>query len=657
MGIIAAIVIGYVQIVFQHRQVKLAETVALVPPPARSIPEFAEYSLFSPEAIFQGIAVGFRNRTVELRALERAVRDGKSVLVLEGLPGVGKTLLAAALCSRLQRQYRIRWLSGRERRDATLGALVAGLAYDPALPSSRRLQAVAGSAVDWAVATDELIEYLVHNRIIIVFDDYYLLTDEGIHRLVRKLQRSKIRSVALLTSRRHPAGIERLPLVESRQVTGFSRPAAREYLRDHGIREVDEVLDRVWHKAGQGIPEAMRILAGLTRGRDVTETLDRVHAYTADLTDWIARLYADLEPTEQDLAKVISFSYAPAGLDLLREVVPNPDVLSKTLDSLLDRFILVNVGDRVHMHSLLCEYIRRQVTPAERDHYSGRIVRYYQRRARKLLLGMGEQPSYGRLYLESFPDYVNDTASHAALIDDLLDRLGDHELRPGRGARLLVLGAGNGIHDPALAAHGLRVVNLDIEPDIATLGHQQTQAIAGEFVYVVADMTRPLPFAAGSFDAVFNIGSSFGYEERDEDNAAVFRNAAEVLKPGGPFVFEYVNGAYWQEVRGGLETETVTLPTGSVRTTYAVFDPSARTSLASISLRRSDGSTGWFHHFMHYYRLGEITAMMRASRLTPVAVYGATNSRVREPFDEKKSSAMVVIATKNAAEPVHRSAG
>lgn len=193
-------------------------------------------------------------------------------------------------------------------------------------------------------------------------------------------------------------------------------------------------------------------------------------------------------------------------------------------------------------------------------------------------------------------------------------------------------------------------MNLDIEPDIATLGHERAQAITGEFIYVVADMTQPLPFAADSFAAVFNIGSSFGYEERDEDNAAVFRNAAKVLKPGGPFVFEYVNGAYWQEARRGLEIETVTLSTGSVRATYTVFDSTARTSLASISLRRSDGSIGWFHHFMHYYRLDEIAAMMRDSRLTPVAVYGATNSRVRGPFDEKKSSAMVIIATKNTAE-------
>jgi SAM-dependent methyltransferase len=174
----------------------------------------------------------------------------------------------------------------------------------------------------------------------------------------------------------------------------------------------------------------------------------------------------------------------------------------------------------------------------------------------------GAYLSYGTLYLEAFSDYVDNTDGHITFIADLMARLDENALAPPAGARVLVLGSGNGIHDPGLARFGLTIVSLDIRAEIVRLGQQQAD---GRISYVVADMTKPLPLAACSVDAVFNIGSSFGFEERDEDNAAIFRHAAKALKSGRPFVFEYVNGEFW---RG--------------------------TSLTSVFLVRPDGSSGGF---------------------------------------------------------------
>jgi SAM-dependent methyltransferase len=534
-----------------------------------------------------------------------------------------------------------------DRPPLTLSVLVSALAYDAALAPSARLRAAARPGTEPAQAADALIEYLADQRIVLVLDDYHLVTDEGVTMLVRKLERSEIQAVVVLVSRRQPAEIESLPLVAARQVAGLPRAAARQYLRDRGVVLPDALADQVWEKAGHGIPEALRYLAGLKHGRSLADTLDLLPAYTEDLAGWISLLFDDLAPAEQELAKVIAVVREPAGLDLLRQIAPGSIDLHRTLKGLLERFVVDEVATGAIMHDLFADYLLDRVSTAEREAIGARIAQHYQHKARELLLGVGEEPSYGRLYLESFPEYVHNVAAHVTLVDDLMARLADQALAPPAGARVLVLGSGNGIHDPGLVRHELRIVNLDIQEDIAALGRESASMRPARIDYVVADMTKPLPFAAGSMDAVFDIGSSFGYEETDDDNAAVFAHAARVLKPGCPFVFEYVNGAYWQALRTQRELDVETLPTGAVRTTYAVFDSVARTSLTTISLQRPDGSTGWFHHFMHYYTVDEILAMMRTHGLTPVAVHGTRAGRVpAEPVDPQHSPGIVVLALK-----------
>lgn len=104
-------------------------------------------------------------------------------------------------------------------------------------------------------------------------------------------------------------------------------------------------------------------------------------------------------------------------------------------------------------------------------------------------------------------------------------------MQPTSGSRALVLGSGNGIHDDGLIKHGLTVIDLDIQPEIAALGLAKARKSADHIGYIVADMTMPLPFAMESVDVIFNIGSSFGYEETDAENAAVFRVNGDAFDP------------------------------------------------------------------------------------------------------------------------------
>lgn len=656
------------QVVLQRRQVVLSRqevklTATVLPAAHRSVTlpqvtELAGYELFAPAARYAGYAERFLNRSKELRTLLNAVDSGRSVVVIEGLPGTGKTSLAAALCRRLRR-HRVRWVFCGEWEQVTLGSLVKALAYDAELPADPRLRVLADRDGAGQAGINATIRYLDEHPLVLVLDDYHLMTDPDIAALVRALQRSKLRSTVLLVTRRRPMEVERVPLAMSHTLAGLSRQSARLFLRDNGVQAPDEVLDQIWAKAGQGVPEAMRTLAGLTRNRDIPHTLRSLPDYTADLENWVSRLLADLDPAQLRLAKLVALSYGPASRELLGEIIPPGSALDEALDELTASFVVTATDSGFRLHDLYGQHLRQQLSAAERDRDSTRIAQYYQRKARALLLGLGEQPSYGTLYLEAFPDYAGNTAGHLAFAADLMARLEDNAIAPPAGSRVLVLGSGNGIHDPGLARYRLDIVNLDVQADIAELGHARAAELNARISYLVADMTKPLPLAPQSMDAVFNIGSSFGFEEQDEDNAAIFRHAARALKPGKPFVFEYVNGEFWRQRRGKREAESVTLPNGSIRTTYAIFDPVAGTSLTSICLVRPDGSTGWLHHFMHYYRVDEVTRMMRDAGLEPVALYGGKDGRVvGSPFHAEESAGMVILAVRSPepADPPPRAA-
>jgi demethylmenaquinone methyltransferase / 2-methoxy-6-polyprenyl-1,4-benzoquinol methylase len=93
------------------------------------------------------------------------------------------------------------------------------------------------------------------------------------------------------------------------------------------------------------------------------------------------------------------------------------------------------------------------------------------------------------------------------------------ELPPG--SMVLDVAAGTGLISRALESRGLRVVALDLSPEMLAQhsGRHRVRAVADH-----------LPFPAGTFDAVV-----FGYLLRYvDDPAATLRELARVLRAGGP---------------------------------------------------------------------------------------------------------------------------
>ena len=104
------------------------------------------------------------------------------------------------------------------------------------------------------------------------------------------------------------------------------------------------------------------------------------------------------------------------------------------------------------------------------------------------------------------------------------------------GQKLLDVPCGWGRHATALAARGLEVTGLDINPNLIARARQTSQP---GLQFAVHDMRRP--YAEGGFDYVLNLFTSLGYFDTEADNSAVLRAFAASLRRGGRLVIDFFN--------------------------------------------------------------------------------------------------------------------
>jgi SAM-dependent methyltransferase len=116
------------------------------------------------------------------------------------------------------------------------------------------------------------------------------------------------------------------------------------------------------------------------------------------------------------------------------------------------------------------------------------------------------------------------------LLSPLLDLLGDIA-----GSQVLDAGCGEGYLARALAARGARVTGIDLSPRLIELARVRDPG--GSIDYRVADLSHPLPAAAGRFDAA----GSYLVLNDVPDYCGFTATLAASLKPGGRLVLALNN--------------------------------------------------------------------------------------------------------------------
>lgn len=103
-------------------------------------------------------------------------------------------------------------------------------------------------------------------------------------------------------------------------------------------------------------------------------------------------------------------------------------------------------------------------------------------------------------------------------------------------AKVLDVACGKGRHSKTLAQLGFNVTGIDLSKN--SIAHAR-QFENTHLHFDVWDMRKS--YKPGYFNYVFNLFSSFGYFEKDEEDAAAIQAMYDNLEPGGTLVLDYIN--------------------------------------------------------------------------------------------------------------------
>ena len=151
-----------------------------------------------------------------------------------------------------------------------------------------------------------------------------------------------------------------------------------------------------------------------------------------------------------------------------------------------------------------------------------------------------DTPYYHILYKDR--DY-DEAASFMVLLTKFL------ELESG--AKILDLACGKGRHSKFLNKMGFNVTGVDLSP--ASIKYAKTFE-KENLKFEVHDMCLPFP---KKFNAVFNLFTSFGYFDDENNNLRTIKSIKEELKPDGFGVIDFLNSEYLKKNLVPNEVKTV----------------------------------------------------------------------------------------------------
>lgn len=326
----------------------------------------------------------FYGRTQELAKLEKwIVIDRCRVITLLGMPGIGKTALAATLADSLQDKFKyIIWRSLRYA--PPIEDILADLLrffdsqQETELPQDTSRQIT------------KLIEYLRSHRCLLILDEVETILRTGqpvghyrdgydaYGELIRRVAEERHQSCLLLTTQEKPKEIallegETLP-VRSLGLTGLQEEEAKDIFREKGLSDPHS-----WRQLIQIYrtnPLVLKIIAAAVKesfnGR-VIEFLRQNTIYLGYISDILDQQFERLSELEKEILHRMAINDKPLGISKLREDIETQVSASEliyALESLGRRSLIEKIPEESELiftlQPVVMKYVNNRLTSGYR---------------------------------------------------------------------------------------------------------------------------------------------------------------------------------------------------------------------------------------------------------------------------------------------------
>lgn len=294
------------------------------------------------------------------------------VIVLEGLPGVGKTALASEIARRSGRHVLWHTSTPADTPRRVLhksGVFLSGWGDD------RLLEALRGGVEDEDVLAGLTLEGLDRDDFLLVFDNYHDVQDDGAVRLLHRLFAGVRRARILVTTRRQPRFIPPEQSLRVVHLEGLSTPEVAKFLAEKGLDVPHDLLVRIDRRFG-GHPLFLNFFAEAVKAgrKTVADFFDEVPEDELERYLW-DELWSGLEDRERLALEHASVLEPPFPRAALEAVHADPK-LPHTLFGLERKLLLSRQGPSYTMHEIVRSFAYGKLHDAKGLH--GKAARFHE---------------------------------------------------------------------------------------------------------------------------------------------------------------------------------------------------------------------------------------------------------------------------------------
>jgi tetratricopeptide (TPR) repeat protein/predicted transcriptional regulator len=312
----------------------------------------------------------FVGREREIQKINRwLTSEDQKILVIYGIPGIGKTSLASKVISEYTGRMHLFW--HRFHRWDTMRSILLPFSEFLAKMQRRRLKSYLSGkhSLDFNNIAQILEDDLDNSQTILVFDDFQRIKEdiaEFFSLLIEILSRIKGVYVIIVGRRILPfydrSDVIVKKLVTELQLDGLDETSSRLLIK---LKVVDDELFKKIYELTQGHPLFLELISSV---KDLTDKKD-IKRYIYE------EIFSNLEEREKILMNILSVFRYPV---TSQAVFIEEDMDIEVLDLLVERNLVQEIAyDLYDIHDLVREFFYIRLPPTIRERYHLEASKYY----------------------------------------------------------------------------------------------------------------------------------------------------------------------------------------------------------------------------------------------------------------------------------------